>query len=76
MMKAPLIPDRVGLVVTHSLLCFVSILGSSRPLLVQLGVYAHGSLGRLEPSAGSQLWEGGVTSAGGDPAQPLTLSGL
>lgn len=76
MVKALLIPGRVGLEITHAVLCFVSILGSSCPLLVQLGVYAHGSLGRLEPPTGSQLWEGGVTSAGGDPAQPLALSGL
>ena len=51
-------------------------LGSLGHLFVQCGVYAHSSLGCLEPLAGIRLWEGDLTSAGWDPAQPLTLFGL
>lgn len=65
-----------GSVAAHTLLCFVSVLGGFGHLSVQRGVYAHSPLGCLEPLAGSQLWEGDLTSAGWDPAQPLPLSGL
>lgn len=74
--EAPLTSPPGGRVVTQTLSCFASLLGSFRPLRVHRGVHAHGPLGCLEPVAGSQLWDGDATSAGGDPAQPLALSGL
>lgn len=62
--------------VSHSLMRFVSLLGGLGHLSVQRGLYAHGSLGCLEPCAGSRLREGHLTSAGWDSAQPFALSGL
>ncbi|XP_051027067.1 nephrocystin-4-like [Acomys russatus] len=45
-------------------------------LSLQLGLYAHGSLGRLEPRAGSGLRKGDAAASGWSPAQPFTMSGL
>lgn len=67
---------QAGVPITHAPMCFVSLPGSFPHLFVQLGMYAPGSLGDLEPRPGSQLWEGDVTPTGWDPAQPLALPGL